>query len=204
MQLEKTQFNMARKCFISFKKEDEKYKIEIQRNPVVDILDYSLNEAIDSEDEEYIIRKLREDYISKCTVLIHLIGEKSAEIFGFDEQKYIKRELMAALYDGEENTKSGILGIVLPSMYSRIFKESITCTRCGNSHRCVAIDGNTTIKEFHYNYYIPQEGKCSWSEDDRYCILVKWDDFIAAPNDFIESAFEKRTMPISSKTKVRV
>ncbi len=195
---------MARKCFISFKKEDEDFKLKVQNNPVIDILDYSLNEAIDSGDEEYIIRKLREEYISKCTVLIHLIGEKSSENLGKEEQKYIKRELMAALYDGEENSKSGILGIVLPSMYTKIYKDSILCKNCGKSHTVLAINNSTTIKEFNYNYFIPQEGKCSWSEDDRYCVLVKWDDFINAPNDYIEIAFKKRTSPISSKTKVRV
>ncbi len=195
---------MARKCFISFKKEDEEFKLNIQNNPAIDILDYSLNEAIDSEDEEYIIRKLREDYISKCTVLIHLIGERSSENLGREEQKYIKREMMAALYDGEENSKSGILGIVLPSMYDKVYKDSIQCKNCGKSHTVVAINNNTTIKEFNYNYFIPEDGKCSWSEDDRYCVLVKWDDFITAPNDYIEIAYKKRTSPISSKTKVRV
>ena len=43
--------------------------------------------------------------------------------FGYDEenllyenQAYIKRELQASLYNGENNTKNGILGIVLPNM----------------------------------------------------------------------------------------
>lgn len=41
---------MGRKCFISFKSEDKDYKKEIQ--------DKSLNQAIDSEDEDYIMRKI--------------------------------------------------------------------------------------------------------------------------------------------------
>lgn len=195
---------MARKCFISFKKEDEFFKKEIQKNPLVDILDYSLNESIDSENEEYIIRKLREDYISKCTVLIHLIGTRSSETLGYEEQKYIKRELQAALYDGPENTKSGILGVVLPDMYESVFRGSYVCTNCGNSHNGIFINDTTTIKEFSMNYYIPKLGKCSWTDDERYCILVRWDLFINDPNTYIELAFEKRNSLISQQTKVRV
>jgi hypothetical protein len=66
----------------------------------------------------------------------------------------------------------------------------------------VGINDNTVIKEFSYNYYIPH-AKCSWSEDDRYCVLVRWDDFKAAPNTWIDMAFAKRTSPISQKTRVR-
>lgn len=192
---------MARKCFISFKKEDEDYKTQIQNNPKIDYLDYSLDDAIDSNDEEYVVRKLRENYISKVTVLIHLIGTRSAENLGFNEQKYIKRELQAALYDGENNTKSGILGIVLPEMYDKIYGGSSVCGKCGATHNQVYINDSTTIKEFSYNYYIPNN-KCFWAEEDRYCVLVKWDDFLKDPEKYIEDAFNKRTSDISGKTKV--
>ena len=193
---------MARKCFISFKTEDEKYKIEIQKNPLIDIIDYSLDESINADDEDYIIRKLREDFISKATVLIHLIGKRSGEILGHDEQKYIKRELQAALFDGEYNTKSGILGIVLPVMYDNIFGETIICPNCNNTHKIVNINNYTTIKEFSYNYYIPND-KCAWEYDDHYCVLAKWDDFIKNPDIYIEAAYDKRSQAISYKTKVR-
>ena len=87
---------MGHKCFISFKTEDENYKTEIQKwsdNNKVDMIDKSLNEPIDSEDEDYIMRKIREDYLADSTVTIVLIGEHSAENQGEEEQKYIKREL---------------------------------------------------------------------------------------------------------------
>lgn len=192
---------MGRKCFISFKKEDENYKEEIQEMDI-DMIDYSLDDAIQSNEEEYIIRKLREEYISKATVLIHLIGTRSAEKLGYEEQKYIKRELQAALYDGVQNTKSGILGVILPSMYDIIFTGSGNCATCGNMHTYVNIRNSTTIKEFSWNYYIPND-KCSWSEEDRYCVLVKWDDFKGDPEKYIEAAFQKRSAPISAKTKVQ-
>ncbi len=193
---------MGHKCFISFKKEDEDYKKHIQNNLDVDMIDKSLDEAIDSDDENYIIQKIRDDYLSDSTVTIHLIGLFGSEDNILEDQSYIKRELQSSLYDGDNNSRSGILGIVLPSMYKYIYKGSITCWKCGNSHNLVIIDDTTVVKEFSYNYYIPNN-KCAWSDEDRYCILVKWEDFCKDPEKFIDEAFNKRESPISKKVVVR-
>ena len=166
------------------------------------MIDKSLHEPIDSDDEDYIMRKIRENYLSDSTVTIFLIGSKSAENSWFENQNFIKRELQASLYHGEENTKSGILGIVLPEMYDKIYKGSGICNSCGKSHNYVIINNNTVISEFAYNYYIPNS-KCSWSEDDRYCVLVRWDDFLSDPSTYIDKAFLKRNHPIANKTKVK-
>ena len=194
---------MGHRCFISFKTEDKDYKKYIQENLDVDMIDHSLDEAIDSGDIEYIMKVIRKDYLSDSTVTIFLIGEFSRETLGKDEQRFIKRELQASLYHGVGNTQNGILGIVLPLMYSRIYGGGSTiCKKCGNTHTYTNIVNSTTISEFNYNYYIPND-KCSWSEDDKFCVLVKWDDFIIEPNIYIDKAFNKRIHPISNKTKVR-
>lgn len=193
---------MSHKCFISFKTEDKKYKRYIQEDLKIDMIDKSLNTPINSTDEDYIMRKIREDYLSDSTVTIHLIGEYSAENLLYENQAYIKRELQASLYNGENNTKNGILGIVLPNMYDKIFKGSEVCTVCGKSHNIVCINDSTVVKEFSYNYYIPKDG-CSWSEEDRFCVLVKWSDFVKNPELYINKAFDKRSSLISAKTKVR-
>lgn len=193
---------MSHKCFISFKTEDKKYKKYIQEDLKIDMIDKSLNTPINSTDEDYIMRKIREDYLSDSTVTIHLIGEYSAENLLYENQAYIKRELQASLYNGENNTKNGILGIVLPNMYDKIFKGSEVCSVCGKSHNIVCINDSTVVKEFSYNYYIPKDG-CSWSEEDRFCVLVKWNDFVKNPELYINKAFDKRSSPISAKTKVR-
>lgn len=193
---------MAHRCFISFKTEDKEYKKYIQEEIEIDIIDHSLDDAIDSEDEDYIMRKIREDYLSDSTVTIFLIGEKSNENLGLKEQKFIKRELQASLYHRKGNTQNGILGIVLPSMYHTVFGGSGICEKCGNTHTYIYINDNSTIKEFSYNYYIPNN-KCSWSEEDRFCVLAKWENFIDTPEAYIDQAFDKRSHPISEKTKVR-
>jgi MTH538 TIR-like domain (DUF1863) len=193
---------MGHKCFISFKTEDRAYKKHIQDNLDIDMVDKSLNEPINSYDEDYIMQIIRRDYLSDSTVTIFLIGSQSSENLGWENQKFIKRELQASLYHGQGNTQNGILGVVLPSMYGTVYGGSGICSNCGNSHNYVYINDNTTIKEFSYNYYIPQN-KCAWTEDDRFCILVKWEDFVNNPELYIDQAFNKRTNPISEKTKVR-
>lgn len=84
---------MEHKCFISFKKEDEYYKKKIQDDLNVDMIDKSLDKAIDSDDEDYIMQKIRTDYLSDSTVTIHLIGLYGAESKGYWEQRYIKRAI---------------------------------------------------------------------------------------------------------------
>ncbi|MEK4877894.1 MULTISPECIES: TIR domain-containing protein [Paenibacillus] len=193
---------MGRKCFISFKTENIEYKKYIQNSLNVDMIDKSLNIAIDSDNEDYIMRKIREDYLSTSTVTIHLIGRFSAENLGEYEQRYIKRELQASLYNGKDNTRNGILGVVLPEAYSNIYRGLYYCNTCGQTHNGIDINDSTTIKEFSYNYYIPNN-RCLWIEDDRYCVLVKWEDFIKEPEKYIEYAFSKRKEPIASKVRVR-
>ena len=194
---------MGHKCFISFKTTDEDYKKSIQNDLDIDMIDKSLNEAINSDDEDYIMRKIREDYLNDSTVTIHLIGADSAENNLLLNQNYIKRELQASLYTGNNNSKNGILGVVLPEVIDSIYTGSHKCSTCNKTHNYVNINDDTTIKEFSYNYYIPKDTGCAWGPEDRYCVLVKWDDFVSNPNKYIDLAYQKRDEPIAKKTKVR-
>lgn len=194
---------MAHKCFISFKTQDIDYKKKIQEDMGIEMIDKSLNEPINSDNEDYIMRKIRKDYLADSTVTIYLIGEYSAENSFLQDQTYIKRELQASLYNGENNTKNGILGVVLPNMYDRIYKGEEQCLICGSNHNIVCVNDDTTIKEFNYNFYIPKDNGCCWSEEERYCVLVKWEDFENNPEKYIDDAFNKRNSEISRKTKVR-
>lgn len=193
------------KCFISFKTEDEWYKRQIQEKLGDFYIDKSLNEPIDSNDEDYVMRVIREDYLSDSTVTIVLIGTHSAEIFGEDEQYYIKRELQASLFNGQDNKRNGVLGVVLPNMYDRVFKGGFQCSKCGKQHQYVAINDNTVIKEFSYNYYLPNpKSGCAWDESDRYCVLVRYDAFMENPDVWIHVAFNKRDdTELNRKVRVR-
>jgi hypothetical protein len=192
---------MARKCFVSFKTEDIAYKSAIQSDLNVDMIDKCLDQPINSTNEDYIMQKIRSDYLSDSTVTIHLIGARSAENLGY-EQRFIKRELQASLYDGPGNPRSGILGVVLPPVYERIYVSNGACSNCGTVITVLNLTDDTTIREFHANYHIAN-GKCHWNEEDRYCVLVRWHDFVENPELHIEHAFAKRTHPMAKHVKVR-
>ena len=180
------------------------FKKYIQENLAVDMIDKSLNEPIDSQNEDYIMRKIREDYLKDSTVTIHLIGSESSENNYWQNQNYIKRELQASLSDTSAGKRNGILGVVLPSMYDRIYRGEQACFTCFKNHDVANINEDTTVKEFSYNFYLPLDNdKHVWSEEDRYCILVKWDDFKKSPNRYIDQAFDKRSSDIVKKIKVR-
>lgn len=192
---------MVHKVYVSFKTEDLAYKEAIAKSSI-DCIDKSLEVPIDSDDEDYVMQCIREEYLSDSTVTIHLIGRYGAEDRGEYEQRYIKRELQASLYDGAGNTKNGILGLVLPSMKDVIYGGSQVCSVCGGSHNIVRINDSTTVREFSYNYYIPHT-KCAWSEEERYCVVATWEDFVKSPAEYIDQAFDKRESPIAKKTRVR-
>jgi hypothetical protein len=196
---------MQRKCFTSFKTEDIDYKNYMCEHLSIDMIDKSLHEPISSINEDYIMRMIRQDYLCDSTVTIHLIGTVSSENRGAFEQRFIKRELQASLYHGDGNSQNGILAVALPDIVSQIFGAQYICGSCGGYHNYVGLNDTTVVKEISYNYYIPNSSgtKCSWQEEDRYCVLVKWDDFISNPELYIEQAFQKRFSEISNKTKVR-
>lgn len=192
------------KCFISYKKEDEDYKKLIGDELGDHLIDNSLLEPINSDDPDYVMRKIREDHLStESTVTIFLIGKYSAENLGEKEQQYIKRELQASLYNGKGNTRNGILGIVLPEMYGEIYRGTYSCSKCGNNHNHVAINDKTVIREFSTNYYLYKpEGTCGYPDANRYCVLAKWEDFVIKPDFYIQRSYDNRSEDIADRVIV--
>lgn len=196
------------KCFISYKKEDAAYKdYLVDTFGGENFVNKTLDRTIDSLDGDYVMKVIRQDYLCDSTVTLFLIGSHSSENEGSDwmgdRNYFIKREIAASLFNGSGNTRNGVLGIVLPNMYSSVYHGETKCATCGNTHNLVNINDSTTIREFSYNYYTkPHEG-CAWSEEERYCVLVKWDDFVADPEEYINQAYDKRTSPVASKIRIR-
>ena len=200
---------MGHKCFVSYKKEDDYYKKELVKLfKEEDIIDKTLDRVIDSQNGDYIMQVIRDDYLKDSTVTICLIGTHSSENEGYDylgrhKNYFIIRELQASLYNGKNNTRNGILGVVTPEMYDSIYKGSYSCSKCGCNHNWVKMDDDTVIREFGQNYYIESHDGCGWSEEQRYCVLVKWDDFVKNPEKYVNQAYDKRTESIASKIIVR-
>jgi hypothetical protein len=200
---------MGHKCFVSFKKEDNYYKEKLVKLfSEEDIIDKTLDREIKSENGDYIMQVIRRDYLKDSTVTICLIGTHSSENEGYDnlgrnKNYFIIRELQASLYNGENNTRNGILGVVTPEMYEKIYKGSYRCSECGYNHEYLKVDDDTVIREFSKNYHIEPHVGCCWTESQRYCILVRWDDFVKNPEEYVNEAYSKRIDTIASKVIVR-
>ena len=200
---------MSHNCFISFKKEDLKYKNNIlARLGGERIKGKALDKWINSEDIDYIMQVIRNEYMNNTSVTIFLIGEHSSEKEGNDKNNrdknaFIKRELQATLYDGKGFKRSGLLGVVLPSMESKIFKGNYKCDSCKGIHNWVSINDDTVIKEFSANYYLKKDLGCCYTEEGRFCVLVRYCDFINDPDKYINMAFDKLNAPICKEVHWR-
>lgn len=85
---------MSHKCFISFKKEDRHYRDEILKKlNQEDVPAVFLDRWINSEDADYILQEIRDQYLADTTVTLFLIGEHSKENDGYDEQGGIRISL---------------------------------------------------------------------------------------------------------------
>ena len=200
---------MSHNCFISYKSEDDYY-----RRKIIDklgkerILGKSLDDWINSDDIDYIMQVIREKYMTGTTVTIFLIGIHSSENEGLDnigrnKQAYIIRELQATLYDRKGNPRDGLLGIVLPEMVDKIYKGPEKCPHCGKMINIVNIDDDTVIREFSENYYLKPNDCGHYYEDGLYAVLVRYDDFMADPEKYINQAYEKTQEPIANEVHFR-
>lgn len=195
-------------CFISFKKENSIYKNKILAKLGEErIQGRALDRWIDSNDIEYVMQKIREEYMKNTSVTIFLIGSHSSEkegsdIYG-DKNAFIKKELQATLYDGKGFRRSGLLGVVLPEMEDKIYLGDYICSECGGKHRWVNISDDTVIKEFSANYYLKKDAGCCYTEAGRFCVLVKYSEFMNDPDKYINKAFEKLDEPICKEVHWR-
>jgi hypothetical protein len=70
-------------------------------------------DIIDSDDPEYVMRRIRELYLKDSTVTIVLIGKCTWA------RRYVDWEIQSSLRHGETVTPNGLIGILLPSMGSK-------------------------------------------------------------------------------------
>lgn len=196
---------MSHNCFVSFKKEDVYYKNQIIKKLGKEkIAGKALDRWIDSDDIDYVMQVIRNEYMENTSVTLFLIGTHSSENEGFDyngdKNAFIKRELQATLYDGKGFTRSGLLGIVLPEMEAFVYGGKEFCSKCGREHNIVNINDNSVIKEFSANYYLkPHKDGCGnyYNEEDRFCMIVRYSEFMQDPDKYIDAAFEKLNQDIN-------
>lgn len=103
------------KVFISYHHDDEE-----QVNKFIDYFSYNkeifipkivgerYDTNINSDDSDYIMRTIREKYLTDSTVTIVLIGKETAK------RKYVDWEIASTIRNDANNKRSGLLGIYLP------------------------------------------------------------------------------------------
>lgn len=106
-----------RKCFISYHKEDAAEVNQFIRTfdhdrdvfIVRGIGDEMPGDIINSNNAEYVMRRIRELYLRDSTVTLVMLGKCTWA------RKYVDWELQASLRNGQTITPNGVLGIKLPS-----------------------------------------------------------------------------------------
>lgn len=107
---------IRRKCFISYHHVDE---VEVKR--FIDTFDTLHNlfihrilgtmndDIVNSMDTDYVMSRIRSEYLKDSTVTIVLVGRCTWA------RRYIDWEIQSSLRQGAARTPNGLLGIVLPS-----------------------------------------------------------------------------------------
>ena len=104
------QFAVKRKIFVSYHhRGDQAYYDAFSRtfSDAYDVVtDNSLERAIDSEDVDYVMRRIRENHITGTSCTVVLVG---ADTWG---RKYVDWEIKATL-----DKQHGVIGIQLPTLH---------------------------------------------------------------------------------------
>ena len=103
------------RVFISHHHEDdEQVKDFVDRfsNDIfkAEIVGPTYDTEINSDDPEYIMKVIRENYLTDSTVTIVMIGKETWK------RKYVDWEIASTLRDDPVNKRSGLIGIFLPGL----------------------------------------------------------------------------------------
>lgn len=119
---------IRRKVFVSYHHGgDQSYYDEFSRifhDQYEAVRDNSLNRLIQSDDTEYVMRQIREHYITGTSCTIVLVGAQS------HERKYLDWEIKATL-----DKCHGLVGIVLPTHVKNSAGEIIVPDRFLDNHK---------------------------------------------------------------------
>ena len=105
------------KCFISYHQKNET-EVEAFIEKFGDVFIAKVlgvsndDDFVNSTDTDYVMRRIREEYLTDSTVTLVMIGKCTWA------RRYVDWEIAATLRNDPKNKRSGLLGIVLPSASS--------------------------------------------------------------------------------------
>lgn len=102
---------IRRKVFVSYHHANDQFYANQLRDfysQTDTIIDRSLPEAFDSDDNEYILSQIRQNHLKDSTVTIVLIGQQTWA------RKWVDWEIYSSLRPYGNRTVNGLLGVLLP------------------------------------------------------------------------------------------
>lgn len=190
-----------RKVYLSYRNGQEQYVEALTGILGEAVVQGHIASRVKSSDSEARMQRIRNEFLKDSEVTIYLIGEGGSN-FDKDVVKFQKLELQASLYENDGIKRNGLIGVVLPEMYEKLFFGELPCEICGDKHHAIHAFDDVVLHEFYYNYFLPlPEQHDHWDDDDRFCVLVRWDEFMKEPETFIELAYNKTRFEVSRKVK---
>ncbi|MBE0069216.1 TIR domain-containing protein [Thermoanaerobacterium thermosaccharolyticum] len=102
-----------RKVFVSYHHANDQFyadRLKKFYSETDTIIDRSLPEAFDSNDDDYILSQIRQKHLKDSTVTIVLIGQQTWA------RKWVDWEIYSSLRPYGDRTVNGLLGILLPGV----------------------------------------------------------------------------------------
>lgn len=190
-----------RKVYLSYREDQEQYVKELTLVLGEAVVTGHIASRLKAPTEPLRMERIRNEILRDSEVTIYLIGMGGSN-FEKDAVKFQKWELQASLFSIEGINRNGLLGVVLPEVHDAIFRGEQSCEVCGENHVAIHAFDDVVLHEFYYNYYLPLPAQHDhWDGDDRFCILVSWEDFMKEPERIIELAFAKTQSLVSRKVK---
>ncbi|PGM06381.1 MULTISPECIES: TIR domain-containing protein [Bacillus] len=103
---------MRRQVFVSYHHKNDQTKADYlkefygQNNTLID---RSLPEALNSENDDYILSVIRTKHLKSSTVTIVLVGSETYK------RKWVDWEIYSSLRSSDTRTRNGLLAIILPT-----------------------------------------------------------------------------------------
>lgn len=167
---------MARhKVFISYHHgNDQAYreKFEVLFSKYYDIIvskSVQIGDIDPNNNTEYVRQLIRDNYLADSTVTIVLVGTQTWQ------RKHVDWEIGSSIRDTQNNPRSGLLGILLP-----------THSNYGESN----FNGHTIPPRLYDNYL-----------KDKYAMIYDWSENPQNVAEWIDAAFSRRTTVIPDNSR---
>lgn len=149
------------KCFISYHHDDQAEVNDFiktfadERNVfIARAVGVMAQDIINSDDKDYIMRRIREDHLTDSTVTIVLIGKCTKH------RKYVDWEIASTLRNDPNNKRSGLLAINLPSA-----GKTANAPERLNDNWSADKDGNQSGYARYYTYPTRKDSLANWIQD---------------------------------------